>query len=96
MRDLKFGFFNRLADILSPYLCRKVNITRAMIPITKDLIVAIGIRYLSGEKIRSFKDLCRDMLLDALLEAPELDIVWPTDRISVRQGFCLKSTYGMA
>lgn len=74
---MEYSSFNRLVNILSPHMCRKENKSPVAVPITTELIAAISIRYQSGEKIRSFKDifgmLCtavyrsRDMFLDAVL-----------------------------
>ena len=102
------GAFNRLVSLLEPYLQRDSRYSRAKDPVFVEMIVAIGLRWLSGGTYQEVEDCynvstteayrCREKFLDAILSCKELCIELPDSPEAwetIRRGFAEKSSFGV-
>jgi len=100
--------FTKLSEILTPELTRQSSKSSSPDPISVEIIMAIGLRWLAGGKVNDLKHVvsmsraavykCRDDFLDAILSCAELSIDMPKNDEeweAVRKGFAAKSTDGL-
>ena len=79
--------------------------SRSMEAISNVMVVACGVRYLAGEKLRSLESdlgiskssayVAKDKFIDAVLQCPDLNIEFPTTTEELRhiaKGFEAKAT----
>jgi hypothetical protein len=105
---MSFRAFLLLVKTLSPALERDPRKCRYGSPIFPDLIVAIGIRFMTGVPQGALADIyrvsqaevykCRDCFIDAVLSNPSLAIRFPSSHVEweeVRSGFEEKSYNGL-
>lgn len=104
MYRMDYDSFIVLYNLLKPYIKRDLSQSRNSEPISNLLIVALGLRYLSGEKIRSLesdfqisKSTCyevREIFIEAVLTCPQLSINFPSscqELSSIANGFAEKA-----
>ena len=102
---MDYSSFLHLHDILCPFLNRMESKSRSMEAISNVTVVACGVRYLAGEKLRSLESdlgiskssayVAKDKFIDAVLQCPDLDIQFPTttdELSSIARGFEAKAT----
>ena len=102
---MDYSSFVRLHNILCPFLNRMESNSRSVEAITNVMIVACGVRYLAGEKLRSLESdfgiskssayVAKDKFIDAVLQCPDLDIKFPTtteEFSSIAKGFESKAS----
>ena len=102
---MDYESFFHLYKLLLPYMNRDLKKSRSNHPISKMIIMACGVRYLAGEKLRSLEsDLqiskstsyeIREVFIDAVLNCPDLAINFPrtTAELSyVANGFAAKAS----
>lgn len=100
--------FQNLVSVLSPVIVRNTSRSRSPQPISVELIVAVGIRYLRGGEIMDIKNVyglskaeayvSRNCFLDAVLQCDSLKIKMPSSAEeweAVRRGFHAKSSGGI-
>ena len=105
MYSMDYDSFIVLYNLLKPYIKRDLSQTRASEPISNFLIVALGLRYLSGEKIGSLesdfqisKSACyevRKIFIETVLARPQLSINFPSscqELSSIANGFAEKGS----
>jgi len=98
----------KLRSILSTYLERNNKRSRALDPITIEIIMGTGMRYLAGGKINDIRHIyhtsktaaysCVMCFIEAVNTAPGLDINLPqtaSEWEDVRKGFACRSTGGL-
>ena len=97
--------FNKLYSLLINHIDHDERKSRSKQPISNTLVIACGIRYLAGEKLRSIESefcICKSMsyeirstFIEAVLQCPELAIKFPSNRAeleSIAKGFVEKSS----
>ena len=105
---MSFNTWNKLYTILSPKLKRKRNVKASQMPVTIQLIIALGIRWLTGADINSCRHIfkmsrteayrCASKFLLAVLATKQLQIKLPKTPHQwnqVKKGFKKKSTRGV-
>ena len=88
-----------------PFLNRMESKSRSMEAISNVMVVACGVRYLAGEKLRSLESdlgiskssayVAKDKFIDTVLQCPDLNIEFPTTTEELRhiaKGFEAKAT----
>lgn len=84
---MSLAAFNHLKDLLRPRLMRAANKSRSVHPVSLEVIVGIGLRYLAGGMLNDIRHVfgtsfteayrCVCCFLDAVNSTPELDILLP-------------------
>ena len=105
---MSFSTYEKLHEILKPYLQRQTSKTRSNRSINTHIMMVFGVRWLAGGNISDLShivDVSRSAayhitydFLDAVLAAPELNIELPktpNQWNEIRLGFQLKSTDGI-
>ena len=105
MYRMDYDSFIVLYNLLKPYIKRDLSRSRASEPISNLLVVALGLRYLTGEKIRSLESdfqisnsTCyevREIFIEAVLACPQLSINFPSsgqELSSIANGFAQKAS----
>ena len=100
--------FQNLVSLLSPIVMRNTSRSRSSQPISVELIVAVGMRYLRGGEIMDIKNVyglskthayrSRNCFLKAVLQCDSLKIKMPStaeEWEAVRRGFHSKSSGGI-
>jgi len=100
-----YSSFVRLNITLSPFINRMESRSRSIEGISNVMIMACGLRYLAGEKLRSlacdfgisksFAYVAKEIFIDAVLQCPDLDIEFPATNeefTTIAQGFESKAT----
>ena len=102
---MNYDTFIKLYNVLSPYIHRDLTKCTSAEPISNILVVACGLRYLAGEKIRSLESdfgisksstyVVRELFINAVLSCPDLDICFPSNLMELNataNGFSRKSS----
>ena len=97
--------WKKLRQILKPTLKRVHSMSRSSGPITVDMVMAAGIRRLSGGQVRDIRHIIGmssteaynsiDKFIEAVNESPDLDIKMPStaeEWESIRRGFSSRSS----
>ena len=86
---MSYGAWEKLRSILHPFLKRNFNYSsRTFEPITVDIIMGVGMRYLTGGAIQDVRHIvgisrseayaCLDLFIDGIVSAEELTIRLPS------------------
>jgi len=102
---MDYSSFVRLNNTLSPFINRMESTSRSIEGISNVMVVAYGLRYLAGEKLRSLECdfgigklsayVAKDIFIDAVLQCPDLGIEFPTTNEefpTIAKGFESKAT----
>ena len=102
---MNYDTFITLYNNLLPYINRDLTKCTSTEPITNILVVACGIRYLAGEKMRSLESdlgmsksstyIVRELFIKAVLSCPDLDVNFPTNQVELHEtamGFSRKTS----
>ena len=105
---MSFEAWTKLHSILAPYLQRNASKSRSIEPVTVDMIIGIGLRYLAGGRVAndrhifglSYAEAYRSIndFLFAVLDSPLLTIQFPDSPgkwEDTRRGFQTKSRHNV-
>jgi len=103
---MSYDAHKELCDILRDHLQRKEFNSRSLEPIAVEHIIAAGLRTLQGGRVKDARHIigasraaayvCFDDFIDAVLDAPQLEIKMPQNDAewrAVNEGFAQRSTH---